>query len=133
MNNNALFKIGYGLYLLTANENGFDNGCIVNTFTQLTSSPIKVSVTVNKTNKTCWMIKKTGKFCVSTLTEETDFDLFKRFGFQSGADTDKFAGFSDAKRTDNGLLYLTKNSNAYISCKVVDEIDFDTHIMLKSK
>ena len=81
MDNNALFKIGYGLYVLTAKEENKDNGCIVNTVMQLTSNPCFIGVAVNKQNYTCEVIDKTGEFNVSVLTEETPFSVFERFGF----------------------------------------------------
>ena len=129
MNTSALFKIGYGLYVLTANEQGKDNGCIVNTVMQITSEPLQVAVCVNKNNYTCGMIQHTRKFNISVLTEETGFDVFKNFGYQSGQNTDKFTNFIDVKRTNNGVLYITKNTNAYLSAWVQEEIDLDTHIM----
>ncbi len=93
MNTKAMFNIGYGLYVLTAIENGFDNGCIINTVSQVTSNPNRVSVTVNKQNKTHDMIYNTEMFNISVLTEETPFDVFKHFGFQSGNSVNKFDGF----------------------------------------
>ena len=129
MNTSALFKIGYGLYVLTANEQGKDNGCIVNTVMQITSEPLQVAVCVNKNNYTCGMIQHTRKFNISVLTEETGFDVFKNFGYQSGQNTDKFTNFVDVKRTNNGILYITKNTNAYFSARVQQEIDLGTHIM----
>ena len=129
MNTSALFKIGYGLYVLTANEQGKDNGCIVNTVMQITSEPLQVAVCVNKNNYTCEMIQHTRKFNISVLTEETGFDVFKNFGYQSGQNTDKFTNFIDVKRTNNGVLYITKNTNAYFSAWVQQEIDLGTHIM----
>ena len=129
MNTSALFKIGYGLYVLTANEQGKDNGCIVNTVMQITSEPLQVAVCVNKNNYTCGMIQHTRKFNISVLTEETEFDVFKNFGYQSGQNTDKFTNFIDVKRTNNEVLYITKNTNAYFSAWVQQEIDLGTHIM----
>ncbi|MBQ2284307.1 MAG: flavin reductase [Clostridia bacterium] len=129
MDTNALFKISYGLYVLIAKENNFDNGCIINTFSQITNTPNRVAVVVNKTNKTADMIRKTGVFNVSTISESANFDLFKNFGFQSGNDVNKFVDFKDTARSNNGLLYLTKYSNSYISCKVCNTVDFDTHYM----
>ena len=129
MNTNALFKIGYGLYILTANEQGKDNGCIVNTVMQVTSSPCQIAVCVNKNNYTCEMIQHTKKFNVSVLSEDVNFDVFKNFGFQSGRNTDKFTNFSDVNRSPNGVLYITKNTNSYMSAWVKQEIDLDTHIM----
>lgn len=128
MDSKALFKIGYGLYLLTAHENGRDNGCIINTLIQVTGSPCRVAITVCKENYTHEMVKRTGSFNVSVLTEDAGFDLFKRFGYQSGRDTDKFAGF-DAPRAGNGILYLDKNANAMFSCRTFQSIDLGTHTM----
>lgn len=129
MNTNALFKIGYGLYILTANEQGKDNGCVVNTVMQVTSNPCQIAVCVNKNNYTCEMIQHTKKFNVSVLAEGVSFDVFKNFGFQSGRNTDKFTNFTDVNRSPNGVLYITKNSNAYMSAWVKQEIDLGTHIM----
>ena len=129
MNKNAMFKISYGLYVLSASENGFDNGCIINTFSQVTDTPLRVSVTINKSNKTCEMIERTGKFNVSILSEDVPFDTFKHFGFQSGRDVDKFDGYTDVKRSENGILYLTSCSNGFVSGKVIQTIDVGTHLI----
>ena len=129
MNTNALFKIGYGLYILSCHENGKDNACIVNTVMQVTSNPCKIAICVNKNNHTCTMLKNTRKFNVSILDEEAEFEIFKHFGYQSGKDVDKFLNFIHTKRTANGVLYITKNTNAYLSAWVQDEIDLDTHVM----
>jgi len=129
MDTNALFKISYGLYVLTAKEGDFDNGCIINTFSQVTNTPNRIAVVVNKTNKTADMIRKTRLFNVSILSESVTFDVFKNFGFQSGNEVNKFVEFTDVSRSDNGLLYLTKYSNSYISGKVTETIDLDTHYM----
>ena len=129
MDTSALFKIGYGLYVLTANEQGKDNGCIVNTVMQITSDPCQIAVCVNKNNYTCEMIQRTRKFNVSVLAEGVNFETFKNFGYQSGRDVDKFANFYDTKRANNGVLYVTKNTNAYFSAWAQQEIDLGTHIM----
>ena len=129
MDNSAFFKIGYGLYVLTTEENGKDNGCIVNTVIQVTSQPNRLALAVNKQNYTCEMISRSKKFNVSVLCEGADFDMFKHFGFQSGKEVDKFADFGDAKRTDNGVYYVTKNTNAYFSGIVTNEIDMGTHML----
>ena len=129
MNTSALFKIGYGLYVLSASENGKDNACIVNTVMQITSDPCQIAICVNKNNYTCEMIQRTRKFNISVLTEGTNFDIFKNFGYQSGRNTDKFTSFYDTKRSPNGVLYITKNTNAYFSAWVKQEIDLGTHIM----
>ena len=129
MNTNALFKIGYGLYVLTANEQGKDNGCIVNTVMQVTSDPCQIAICVNKNNYTCEMIQHTRKFNVSVLAEGVSFDVFKNFGFHSGRNTDKFVNFLEVKRSPNGIYYITKDTNAYMSAYVQQEIDLGTHIM----
>ena len=129
MDINALFKISYGLYVLVAKEDGFDNGCIINTLTQVTNTPNRLAVVVNKVNKTADMIRKTGDFNVSVLSESVNFDVFKNFGFQSGNDVNKFVEFKDVERSENGLYYLNKYSNAYISGKVINTVDLDTHYM----
>ena len=129
MNTNALFKIGYGLYVLTAREGEKDNGCIVNSVMQVTSEPLQIAVCVNKTNYTCEMIQHTRKFNVSVLSEEADFEMFKNFGYQCGRNVDKFANFVDVKRSPNEVLYITKNTNAFMSAFVQQEIDLGTHIM----
>ncbi len=126
----ALNKISYGLFVITSRADGKDNGCIINTAMQLTSSPLTVAVCVNKANYTCEMIKKSGVFNLSALTEKTGFDVYKRFGFASGADTDKFEGFDGACRADNHVLYVgEKYANSLISCRVKSANDVGTHIL----
>ena len=129
MDTNALFKIGYGLYILTAKEDNKDNGCIINTVMQVTSDPCMIAVAVNKLNYTNQMIQKTRKFNVSTLSEDATFDVFKHFGFQSGANVNKFETFYDVKRSLNGLFYITKDTNSYMSAYVKQEIDLNTHTL----
>lgn len=129
MDTNALFKIGYGLYVLTANENGKDNGCIINTVMQVTSNPCQIAIAVNKNNYTCSMIQETKKFNVSILCEGAGFDIFKNFGYQSGKEIDKFHQFMDTRRSPNGVLYVTKNTNAFMSAYVKQEIDLGSHIL----
>ena len=128
MNPTAMFRIGYGLYVVTAKD-GKDNGCIVNTFSQVTSEPNRVSLTVNKQNYTHDMIASTGLFNVSMLTTATPFSVFEHFGFQTGRETDKFADFTKIGRSENGLIYLTQYTNAYISGRVIQSIDLGTHTM----
>ena len=125
----ALFKISYGLFALTAREGGKDNGCIINTVSQLTENPLRVSVTVNKSNLTHDMILKTGLFNVSVLTEEAPFKVFEIFGFRSGRETDKFAGCEREYRSANGLLYLPKYTNAVLCGRVVETLDEGTHTL----
>ena len=129
MNTNAMFKIGYGLYVLTAKENGFDNGCIINTVSQVTVNPNRITVAVNKANKTHDMIIASGEFNVSILSTSASFDIFKAFGFRSGKDVDKFSDFKAVKRSENGLLYVTDATNAFISAKVVNATDLGTHTL----
>lgn len=125
----AMFKFSYGLFVLTAREGEKDNGCIINTAIQVTTDPKQVSICVNKSNYTCGMIERTGEFALSFLSQDVQFDTFQHFGFQSGKDTDKFAGYSDVKRSEGGLPYLTKGVNAFISVKVNRTVDLGTHMM----
>ena len=129
MDNRVLFNIGYGLYVLTAQEGNQDNGCIINTVMQVTSDPCQIAIAVNKRNYTNQMIQHTKKFNISVLSENAKFDTFKHFGFQSGRDVDKFATFNDIKRSPNGLLYITKDTNSYMSAFVKQEIDLGTHTL----
>ncbi len=125
----ALFKVGYGLYVLTAKDGNKDNGCIINTLTQITNAPNRMAVAVNKLDYTHDLMLKTGVFNVSILTSDVEFPLIKRFGYQSGRDTDKFAGLSGVARSENGLTYLTENCNAFLSCKIVSTHDYGTHTL----
>lgn len=127
MNPKAMFNISYGLYVLTANLDGKDNGCIINTVTQVTSDPNQITIAVNKGNYTRDMIAQSKKFTASIISQQADFELFKRFGFQSGKTTDKFAGFSATRRLPNEALLITEGTNAYISGYVTQEIDLGTH------
>lgn len=128
MDEKAMFKIGYGLYILTGKAQK-DNGCIVNTVMQITDNPKRIVAAVNKRNETCKMIEETKEFNVSILTTEASFALFQRFGFQSGREVDKFADYQGMKRAENGIYYITETTNAYLSAKVTDMIDCDSHIM----
>ena len=125
----ALFNIGYGLYVVTTNDGVKDNGLIVNTVTQVTNTPNRLAVTVNKLNYSCDVIAKTGKLNISTLSQDAPFAIFERFGFHSGRDTDKLAGFDYVQRAANGLLFMDKYANAFICCKVINQLDLGTHIM----
>jgi flavin reductase (DIM6/NTAB) family NADH-FMN oxidoreductase RutF len=125
----AMFKLSYGLFVLSAKEGDKDNGCIVNTVTQITASPLRISVAVNKANFTREMILNTGEFNVSILTESAPFRIFENFGFHSGRDTDKFASFANKTRAANGILYLNDHANAIISAKVTESIDYETHTL----
>ena len=129
MDTKALFKIGYGLYVLTAKDEEKDNGCIINTVMQITSNPCQIAIAVNKLNYTNQMIQKTKKFNISVLSENAKFETFKHFGFQTGKDVNKFEDYSDAKRSPNGVLYITHDTNAFMSAYVKQEIDLGTHTM----
>lgn len=124
----ALFNLSYGLYVLTAREDGRDCGCIVNTVTQLTENPTRIALSVNKQNFTNEVIQRTGVFNISVLTEAATMDLFRHFGFQSGRDVDKFAGRTDPT-SENGLRYIDGPANALISGKVEQAIDCGTHML----
>lgn len=123
----ALFNIPYGLYVLTAKDEK-DNGCIINTLQQVTSSPTRISITVNKDNYTTKMIEKTKVFNVSILDKTVTFDLIKNFGFASGKEVNKFENFKDYELAKNGVAYITKHTNSYLSAKVVSQTDVGTHI-----
>ena len=129
MDTSVMFSLTYGLFVVTAREGDKDNGCITNTAAQVTDTPLRISLTVNKANYTHGMIERTGEFNVSILSEKASFDTFKHFGFQSGRDVDKFDGYTTAKRADNGIYYITEGTNAYISAKVVQSVDLGTHTM----
>lgn len=127
MDNKALFDLSYGLFVLTSNYNGKDNGCIVNTVQQVTDLPLRLSVTVNKKNFTHELILKSGVFNVSVLTTETPMKVFEHFGFQSGQNVDKFADCESEHRAINHVLYIPKYTNACIACRVASHIDLGTY------
>lgn len=129
MDNQALFKLSYGLFVLTARDGEKDNGCIINTAIQAASTPNQLSICVNKTSHTHDMIVKTGIFTVSILNQKASFDIFKRFGFASGRDVDKFADYAECKRGENSVYYITEATNAYISVKVSKTEDLGSHTM----
>ncbi|MDD6728147.1 MAG: flavin reductase [Eubacteriales bacterium] len=124
----AVFKLGYGLFVLTAKNGEKDNGCIINTAMQVADSPVKIAISVNKKNFTHDMIKQSGEFNLSVLTEDVPFFVFQHYGFKSGRDTDKIIGDS-MPRTENGIVYLPDYTNAVISCKVTEEVDCVSHTM----
>ena len=129
----TMFKLSYGLFILTVNDGIKDNGCVINTAVQITDSPLRVSIAVNKANYSHDIVSKTGAFNVSVLTESTAFRIFEQFGFHSGRDTDKFASWDDDARTSNGIRYLTKHTNAVISARVTDSFDFGSHSLFVSE
>ncbi|MGM9631713.1 MAG: flavin reductase [Eubacteriales bacterium] len=124
----ALFKLGYGLYVVTTNDGKKDNGLIVNTVVQVSDSPKRISVCVNKANYSHDIIKSTGKLNVNCLSTDAPFELFQHFGFQSGRNADKFIG-DNLQRSENGLVVLGGCINAYISLSVEQYIDLDSHGM----
>lgn len=124
----ALFRIGYGLYVVTSSDGKKDNGLIVNTVTQLTDSPNRVAVNINKMNYSHHVIKQTGILNVNCLSIDAPFSVFQQFGFQTGRSVDKFAG-QKVCRSDNGLVFLDKYINAFLSLKVEQYVDLGTHGM----
>lgn len=129
MDKKAMYKLSYGLFVLTARDGEKDNGCIINTAIQAASEPNQLSICVNKANYTHDMIERTGKFTVSVLSEQADFELFKHFGFQSGRDVDKFTNFTGCARGADDLYYITEGTNAYISVTVDKTVDLGSHTM----
>ena len=125
----AMFKLSYGLFVLTARDGDKDNGCIINTATQLTSDPLQISITVNKSNLTHDMILKTGLFNLSVLSTSTPFSIFQQFGFQSGKDTDKFKDADYDARSADGIRYLPSFANSVISARVSGTYDCGTHTL----
>ncbi|HIT62592.1 MAG TPA: flavin reductase [Candidatus Caccovivens faecavium] len=123
---NVMFNISYGLYILSAKTEKA-NGCVINALSQVTSTPNRIMIAINKNNFTTSQILKTKKFNVSILNEEANFDLIKRFGFASGKDTDKFEDFNGYKTAENGIPYITEGTNSYISAEVVEVRDLGTH------
>ena len=124
----ALFNIGYGLYVVTSNDGKRDNGLIVNTVTQVTSVPNRIAVTINKDNYSHHIIKNSGKMNINCLSVDAPFEVFERFGFQSGRNADKFDG-CDVLRSDNGLVFLSRFINSFMSLNVEQYVDLDTHGM----
>ncbi|MBQ8612920.1 MAG: flavin reductase [Ruminiclostridium sp.] len=124
----ALFNIGYGLYVITSNDGQKDNGLIVNTVTQVTNTPNRIAVTINKENYSHHVIKQTGIMNINCLTTDAPFAVFEKFGFQSGRNTDKFEG-CEPLRSDNGLVFLPRHINSFMSLKVEQYVDLGTHGM----
>ena len=129
MNKKAMHNLSYGLFVVTTRIGEKDNGCIINTAAQVTSSPNRISITVNKDNLTHDMIRCSGAFNLSVLSEKAGFEIFRHFGFQSGRTADKFEGYTACKRSANGLCYITGGTNAFFSARVEQTIDLGTHTM----
>ena len=124
----ALFNIGYGLYVITSNDGKKDNGLIVNTVTQVTNTPNRIAVTINKENYSHHVIKQTGKMNINCLTTDAPFSVFEKFGFISGRNADKFEDCTPL-RSDNGIAFLPRYINSFMSLKVEQYVDLDTHGM----
>ena len=124
----ALFNIGYGLYVVTSNDGKKDNGLIVNTVTQVTNTPNRIAVTINKDNYSHHVIKQTGIMNINCLAQSAPFAVFEKFGFVSGRNVDKFADYTPL-RSDNGLVFLPRHINSFMSLKVEQYVDLDTHGM----
>lgn len=129
MNKKAMYNLTYGLFVLTARVGEKDSGCIINTAGQVTSTPNRISIAVNKDNFTHDLVKESGKFNISILSEKASFETFKHFGFQSGRTVNKFEGYPSCKRSENGLYYITEGTNAYISATVEQAIDLGSHTL----
>lgn len=130
VDNKVFNRFSYGVEVLTTRVDGKDYGCIINTAGQVAScDPKKITISVIKKNNTCDMVAKAGKFNISILTEETPYSLFQHFGFQSGRDVDKFADFTDIDRMSNGIPYVTRYTNAVLSCEVIDVKDVETQML----
>ena len=123
---NALFNIGYGLYVVTSNDGKKDNGLIVNTVTQVTNTPNRLAVTINKENYSHHVIKQTGKMNINCLSTDAPFSVFETFGFQSGRNVDKFKDCTPL-RSDNGLVFLPRYINSFMSLVVEQYVDLGTH------
>jgi len=133
MDPKTMYKLSYGLFVLTSCLDQKDYGCIINTAVQVASEPNTLSVAVNKANLTHDVLMKAGKLTVSVLSEAASFDLFKRFGFQSGRNVDKFAGLADVKRVANGTLAVTAGTNAYISADIFKTMDLGSHTLFVAR
>lgn len=131
MNTKAMYKLSYGLFVCTAVRGDKMNGCITNTAIQVASEPNRISIAINKSNYTHDMIMETRACNISIISKDATFDLFKHFGFQSGRDVDKFAGYPDTdyKMADNGIPYITAGTNAYFSLKVESTVDLGSHTL----
>lgn len=129
MDTKVMHKLSYGLFVLTAKEGDKDNGCITNTAIQVASEPNQLSICVAKSNYTHDMVKRTGEFTVSIISQSANFELFKRFGFQSGKDVNKFESFEECQRGKNGIFFITEGVNSYISVKVDKMVDLGSHTM----
>ena len=129
MDNKAMYRLSYGLFVLTAKDEVKANGCITNTAIQVASEPNQISFAINKANYTHDMVMKTKRANISVISEAADFELFRHFGFQSGRDVDKFADFADCKTAQNGIPYITKGTNAFFSIEIGQTVDLGSHTL----
>lgn len=131
MDKKAMYKLSYGLFVLTTKADGKINGCITNTAIQVTSEPNRIAFAVNKMNLTHDMLMESGVFNISIISEAASFDLFKRFGFQSGREVNKFENYGAGKiaLAANGIPYVLDGTNAYISGTVFDKVDLGSHTL----
>lgn len=129
MDRKVMYQLSYGLFVLTSAASGRESGCIINTAGQVTSEPNRISIAVNKSNFTHDLVKESGKFNLSILSESAGFDAFKHFGFQSGRETDKFGGYEGCRRSANGLYYITAGTNGFLSATVEQTLDLGTHTL----
>lgn len=127
MDPKAMFKLSYGLFVVTTEHDGKVNGCITNTAIQVANSPDRVGLAINKANLTHDLVKGSGRFNISVISTDAGFALFRHFGMQSGRDVDKFAEFTDVATSASGLPYVTKGTNAYMSCEVSETFDLGSH------
>lgn len=129
MDRKVMYQLSYGLFVLTSAASGRESGCIINTAGQVTSEPNRISIAVNKSNYTHDLVRESGTFNLSILSESAGFDTFKHFGFQSGRETDKFGGYETCRRSANGLYYITAGTNGFLSAKVEQALDLGTHTL----
>ncbi len=132
MDNRALYNIGYGLYVLTAQSKGKQNGCIINTVMQISSNPVSLVIGVNKQNLTHDMIMDTKKFNLSVLVNDTPFSVFHNFGYNTGKTFDKFASSPNYAKADNGVNCITEYVNSIFLCEVTETHDMGTHTLFKA-
>ena len=129
VNEKAMYKLSYGLFVCTAVRDGKMNGCITNTAVQVASEPNRISVAINKANYTHDMIAETGKCNISVISEEANFEIFQHFGFRSGRDVDKFADYKAYEMAENGVPFITEGTNAYFSLNVTNQMDLGSHTL----
>lgn len=129
MDKEVMYQLSYGLFVLTSAAGNRESGCIINTACQVTSQPNRVSIAVNKANFTHDLVRESGRFNLSILSQSAGFDTFRRFGFQSGRETDKFSGYGACRRASNGLYYVTEGTNGVISAAVERSLDLGSHTL----